>query len=432
MRRPASTRSAARLPAADVRIGRIGLDGDGVGALGDGTPVYVPLTLPGELVHVQPGPRRGEGFAGIAEAIIEASGERVAAPCPHFGPCGGCTLQHWADAGYAAWKASLLTGALRRAGFAEAIAGPLARTPPAARRRMDFAIRRLDAVTLGLHQRRSQTVVDVHDCRVLHPALFAIVAPLRGVLDDLAALRREGSAVVNLLDAGPDLLLRTDAPLTVEDRSRLAIFARSHGMPRISWAQETDMPEPACQLRPAVTTLSGVVVTPPPGAFLQASAAGETAISAAVLAGLPDRLAAKARVIELYAGCGTLTFALATRLRVLAIEGDAAAASCLRRAAGGRPIEVLHRDLARQPLQARELAGAAAVVLDPPHAGAAEQMAPLAASDVRRVIYVSCNPAALERDARVLAGARFRLQAATPIDQFLWSSRLESVSVFER
>jgi 23S rRNA (uracil1939-C5)-methyltransferase len=432
VRRPASTHSAAKLPAEDVRIARIGLDGDGIGAFADGTPVYVPLTLPDELVRVQPGARRGDGYGGLADAMLEPSAERVSPPCPHFGPCGGCTLQHWADGAYAAWKAGLLTAALRRAGFADAAPAPLVRTPPAARRRMDFAIRRAGALTLGLHQRRSQAVVDLRDCRVLHPTLQALLAPLRALLSELAALRQEGSAVVNLLDSGPDLLLRTDAPLTVDDRALLAAFAGRHGLPRIAWARETDLPEPAAQLRPAVTRLAGVVVAPPPGAFLQASAAGEAAIAAAVLAGLPDRLPAKARVTELYAGCGTLTFALAKRARVRAIEGDAAAVGCLSRAAGGQPIDVVRRDLARQPLQPREFAGSAAVVLDPPHAGAAEQMAPLAASDVRCVIYVSCNPAALERDARVLHAAGFRLMAATPIDQFLWSSRLESVSVFLR
>jgi 23S rRNA (uracil1939-C5)-methyltransferase len=177
-------------------------------------------------------------------------------------------------------------------------------------------------------------------------------------------------------------------------------------------------------------SFAGVAMAPPPGAFLQASASGERAIVAAVLAALP----AKGRIAELYAGCGTLTFALSNRARVAAWEGDAASASALRAAANraglaGR-IEVVQRDLARQPLQARELSGFAAVVLDPPLAGAAAQTAQIAAARPPVVIYVSCNPATLSRDARLLRQANYHLKAATPIDQFLWSARLESVCVF--
>ncbi len=149
-----------------------------------------------------------------------------------------------------------------------------------------------------------------------------------------------------------------------------------------------------------------------------------------------SRRAGRSRIVELYAGCGTITFALAARGRVAAFEGDAAAIAALRRAANqaglaGR-ISAEQRDLARQPLTARELAGVSAIVLDPPHAGAAAQMPAIAAAKPARVIYVSCNPAALVRDARTLCEAGYDLLAATPVDQFLWSARLESVVVFNR
>ena len=153
----------------------------------------------------------------------------------------------------------------------------------------------------------------------------------------------------------------------------------------------------------------------------------------AVLAGLPASRTTKARVAELYAGCGTLTFPLATRVRVAAFEGDPMAAACLAAAArnAGR-VAVTTRDLARQPLAAAELAHFEAIVLDPPYGGAAEQMPAIASSGVRRVIYVSCNPVALARDAALLAGAGYRLASASAIDQFVWSSHVEGVIVFER
>jgi len=424
-------------PPAEVTVTRLGTEADGLATHpGNGATLFLPFTLPGETVRATPTHKRGEGWAGQAE-ILTASPARVSPPCPHFTACGGCTLQHWDDAAYAGWKSGLLATALARAGFPDAPIAPLLRTPPAARRRMDLAIRRIPGgVTLGLHAPRSEQVIDIGGCPVLAPALTALIPTLRALLRRLSSPRREGSAVVNLLDSGPDLLLRLDAPLTLPDRTRLAEFAHAHGLPRVSLQLGHSPVEPVAVLRPPTTQLGGTSVIPPPGGFLQASAAGEAAITEAVLAGLPAKLAAKARIADLYAGNGTLTFALARFARVTACEGDPAAMAALRDAArranlAGR-VDAQHRDLARQPLEAAELSAFAVVVLDPPHAGAATQIARIAASTVKRVIYVSCNPVALAQDAALLRGAGFRLLAATPIDQFLWSARLESVCVFSR
>lgn len=412
---------------------RIGADGDGVAMLPGGTSVFLPDTLPGELVQPGAYARRGEGWTAAA-TVLEPSPDRVTPPCPHFGPCGGCTLQHWADGAYAGWKSAQVVDALRR--MEVAVAPPaLARTPPGARRRMDLAIRREGPVVrVGLHRRRSRDIVDMRACPVLHPALFALVQALRPVLQRLTGLRREGSAVVNLLDSGPDLLLRTDAPLTAVDRTLLAALATAEGMARISWQAQgprggAGATEPACNLRPAVTALGGVMTSIPPGAFLQASREGEAAIVAAVLAALPA-LPSKARIVELFAGAGSITHALASRGRVMAYEGDAAAFGALRRAANPL-VQAVHRDLARQPLQAAELKGTSAIVLDPPHGGALAQIPALAASGAP-IVYVSCNPAALTRDGRVLMQAGYTVASVAAIDQFLWSARVESVVAFRR
>jgi len=410
----------------------MGVDGDGIAALLDGGTLFLPNTLPGELVQPDALQRRGEAWTAEG-VVLEPASDRVSPPCPHFGPCGGCTLQHWRDGAYADWKMAQVTEALRRID-APATTPCLTRTPPAARRRMDLAIRREGpAMRIGLHRRRSREIVDMQACPVLHPKLFALVQALRPVLQRLTGLRREGSAVVNLLDSGPDLLLRTDAPLTAGDRVLLTALANAHGLPRISWEANagrgsTGLTEPACSLRPATTAFSGVATVVPPGAFLQASREGEAAIVAAVLAALPKGLALKARIIELFAGVGSITHALAMRGRVQAYEGDAAAYDALRRAANPR-VSAVRRDLARQPLQAAELKGAGAVVLDPPHGGALAQMPALAASGVP-VVYVSCNPAALARDGRVLLQAGYQAVSAAAIDQFLWSARVESVVAF--
>lgn len=417
----------------EVRIERIGADGDGIAVRKDGTKLYVAGTLPGELAEVRATIRRGQDWAAEATTILELSPERISPPCPHFGACGGCALQHWRDDAYRVWKTSLLRTALARAGFPDTPMASISQSRPGSRRRVDLAVRRpAGAVQVGLHRRRSADIVDLRTCVVLEPSLADLIAPLRLALGTLTALRRNGSAILNLLENGADLLLRTDGDLTASGRISLTRFADAYGLARISWARGKDVPEPVCLLRPPVISLSGVSVFTPPGAFLQATLEGQAAIVAAVLAGLPQSLPARARIVELFAGCGTLTFPLSERAHVIAYEGDDPAVVSLRRAAAGRRITAIRRDLANQPLSAEELGCASAIVLDPPYAGAAPQMAALAACGAPRIIYVSCNPATLSHDARYLRDAGYQVLTATPIDQFRWSARLESVVVFVR
>lgn len=427
---PAAARFAAGATETTLTIDRMGSAGDGIAMRPDDGPLHIPRSLPGELVRVQ----ADVGGRASLIAVLRPSLERVEPPCPHFPQgCGGCSVQHWDDTAYAAWKRGLVVGALQRAGLSVPSVGALVRTPPRSRRRMDFAVERCDGgVLLGLHRAHAREVIDLAECWILHPALFALVAPLRRTLSGLAALRRRGAVLANLTASGVDLVLRTDGPLAPTDRGKLAAFAAAHHVPRIAWALDDGASETAVLQSVPFAVFAGHRVELPPGAFLQASDAGETAIVAAVIAGLPARLTGRSRAVELYAGCGTISFPLAAHLRVQAFEGDAAAAGALRRAQAGSRVETTQRDLARQPLSAKELSGAAVIVLDPPYAGCALQMPQIAASGVKRVIYVSCNPGVLARDAATLLQAGYRLIDATPIDQFLWSAQVECVAVFER
>jgi len=416
----------------EVLIERMGAGGDGIAP----GPIYVPQGLPGERLHVEINGKRGDGALATIHEILNPSLDRIAPACAHFlEGCGGCALQHWAPVPQAAWKREKLRVALARGGFAEAPVAETITTPPGARRRADFAIRRgTDGLRLGFHAAGSAAILDIVACPVLHPRLVAVLKPLRDLLPRLPALKRDGSAVLNLLDTGPDLLLRTDGTLDAAGRALMAGFAAAHGLPRIAWARGNGVPEIAAQLGPVAITLSGVAVTPSPGAFLQASPEGEQAIIAAMLAGLPAKLAGRGRIADLHAGFGTLSLALARRGRVTAFESDGAAVAELANAAAkaGLPLAATRRDLVRQPLTVAELAPFAAVVLDPPFAGAEEQAGLLARSAVPAVIYVSCNPQALSRDLRFFADQGWRVDAATPIDQFLWSGQLEAVVTLSR
>jgi 23S rRNA (uracil1939-C5)-methyltransferase len=387
--------------------------------------------LPGERVEARPSGKE----RAILDEVLEPSPERVEAPCRHFTICGGCALQHWDEPPYAAWKRGRLAEALSRAGYADPEVAPMVPTPRAVRQRADFGLERLadGRIEIGFHKRGTTNLVPMRECHVILPALVALLPRLADALRGLNALRRLGSAVINMLDSGPDILLRTDTALTMPDRKLLAGFAAAEGIPRIAWESKGGA-EVAAQIRPVRHLLSGVAVSPPPGAFLQASAPGEAAIVEAVLAGRPKKRSPRARVADLYAGIGTLSFPLARHVLVEAFEGDAPAAEALKAASNAAQarIRAERRDLARQPLLPAELKNYAAVVLDPPFAGAPEQVAQIARSKLERVIYVSCGPAALSRDAGTLRAAGFHLLAATPVDQFLWSPHLESVVVFAR
>jgi 23S rRNA (uracil1939-C5)-methyltransferase len=347
--------------------------------------------------------------------------------CLHYGACGGCAVDNRA----AIDKRGLLVAAVPGAQVS-----PLVETPLRTRRRVDLAATRKGAaITLGLHRARSAEVVDMTECVLLLPGIMALLPPLRVLLRSLEGFRATASVLINWLDHGPDVLLRLDAATTTPDRRRLIDFARANAVLRISVAKGDADPEPVAVLQPPVITFAGIAVEPPPGAFLQASRAGEAAIIAAVIAGLP-KLAAKARLVELFSGIGTLSFALAQHARVQGFEGaaDAVAAQdkAIRAANLAGRMSVLPRDLARRPLQPADFAGAAAVVLDPPYSGAGPQMRFLSAAAVKRIVYISCNPNALAHDAGVLRHSGYNCLAATPIDQFPYSENVESVVVFER
>jgi 23S rRNA (uracil1939-C5)-methyltransferase len=419
-----------------VAVTRLGAGGDGIGKLPDGRTAYIAGALAGETVSAIPGVRRGDGVAARLVAVTSASPDRAAPPCLHAAACGGCSVQHMGDGLYAAWKSGLAAAALARAGYPDAALAPLSRSAPGTRRRADLALRREGGrVVVGFHGRGSGAVVDVPACLVLHPALLAVADALRGLAARVPMLSREGSAILTAAPEGVDLWLVTDREPDGAARTALAGFAREAGLSRLSWSRAGETAEPIAVLAQPTIRFGAATVPLPPGAFLQATEEGEAAIVGAVMAALAG-LREGARVADLYAGCGTLTFPLAARFRVLAAEGDAAAVAALRKGANnaglsGRVVAEA-RDLVIRPLQPAEQKGLDAVVLDPPRDGAATQVALLAAGPVKRIVYVSCNPNALARDTKILREAGFALDSAVPVDQFLWSAHLECVASFSR
>jgi 23S rRNA (uracil1939-C5)-methyltransferase len=436
-RRAARWQAAEDSPEIEVDVLRLGEQGDGIAE----TPVgrlYVPLTTIGDRVRVRAGRRRGDGFAADVLSLVSPGPGRADPPCPHFATCGGCALQHLADPTYAAWKIDRMRAALARAGLSDYQMAPLARTPPGGRRRASFTASRpagSAGVHIGFQVRGSHSVVDLAVCPVVEPAIAALLSPLRSLLAELLLPGSRARVEVTRLDGGLDVLVEGLLKLNQEKRLRLAHFAQEADLARISWRQSGDDPvEPLALRRPPRAVFGGVPVAIPAGAFLQASAAGETALLAAVREAIPPRSA----VADLFSGCGTFTLPLAAGgARVHAVDIAAEAIATLAAAARGEPtlaarITCERRNLFVRPLVASELARFGAVIIDPPRAGARAQAQALPASRVATIVYISCNPASFARDARLLADGGFRLETVTPVDQFLWSPHLELVGVFER
>lgn len=372
---------------------------------------------------------RGDGVTGDGRFVAGAApGDRIAAdgailpgahhqapPCRHFPECGGCQLQHVDDAAYADYLKDRIASALA----AQGLAPPEIRTPhlspPRSRRRAQL---KAAGGVIGFNAEGSHRIVDMRECHVLRPELFDLVAPLRRMLTGRAG------AAMTLADQGVDLLLEGVSAEGLAQAEALTGFARTHRLARLS-LDDGYGPQTMWEPEPVTATLGGVPVPLPHNAFLQATADGEAALVAAVREAVGE-----ARLVaDLFAGLGT--FALSLPGRVYAAEGARDAVLALK-SARREGLFVDHRDLFRRPLDAAELGRFEAVVLDPPRAGAKEQMPLLAASPVPRIAYVSCNPATFARDARTLADAGCRLDWVQPVGQFRWSTHVELVGRFSR
>jgi 23S rRNA (uracil1939-C5)-methyltransferase len=408
-----------------LTIARLGWRGDGIADAPDG-PVYVPFTLPGETVEADAWP--GHPDRRLPIKIEHASPDRITPVCPHFGTCGGCALQHWTAARYRDWKRGLVLEALSQAGL-DAPVDDLIDAHAEGRRRMVLHARRgqRDVLTVGFAAPRAHHIVAIDRCPILAAALDGAIAAAWAIAETVETMRKPLDIQATATESGLDVDLRGSGPLTPAATTALARVAEQHRLARL-----TRHGEIVAQRTPPVVTMGRARVVLPPGAFLQATVAGEAALAALVLehCGKADRIA------DLFAGVGPFALRLAERARVTAADSDKEAIAALKRAAettqGLKPIAAETRDLFRRPMAAAELKNHACVVFDPPRQGAEAQARALAASAVPVVVAVSCNPATFARDARILADGGYRLTRVTPIDQFLYSPHVEIVARLEK
>jgi 23S rRNA (uracil1939-C5)-methyltransferase len=406
-------------------ISRLAHRGDGVAETPAGA-VFLPYTLPGETVEVEPIP--GHPDRRRLVRIDVASPERIAPFCPHFGTCGGCAIQHWAEERYRAWKRDLVITALAQAGL-EAPVGDLIDAHGDGRRRAVFHARvgaRGD-VTVGFAAAREHRIVAIDRCPVLTPALNNALEAARAVAAALSRQKKPLDIQATATEAGIDMDVRGSGALPPAAMTALATIAAAHRLARL-----TRHGELIAQRAMPTVAFGRARVTLPAGSFLQATVAGEDHLTRLAT----QHIGAAKSVADLFCGLGPFALRLAEKSRVTAIDGDDEAVAALRQAAnntpGLKPVQAETRDLFRRPLVAQELKRSDAVVFDPPRQGAEAQARELAKSAVPVVVAVSCNAATFARDARILVDGGYRLTAVTPVDQFRHSPHVEIVARLER
>ncbi|MET0536806.1 MAG: methyltransferase [Xanthobacteraceae bacterium] len=408
-----------------LSIMRMGRGGDGICDTAAG-PLYIPYALPGESVRV-------DAWLGHPDRrrLIEveaASPERTAPICKYFGTCGGCAMQHWERTHYRAWKRGVLVEVLAQAGL-DGPVDDLVDASGAGRRRAVFHAR-LDAdaqVVVGFSARLAHDLVAIDHCPILAPELAGALAAARAIAECLARLRKPLDVQATATLAGLDIDLRGSGALSAADAAALAGVAERCALARLTRHGEIVVQRAAPLMR-----IGRAQVVLPPGAFVQATAAAEAMLQDLVL----KHCGGARTIVDLFCGVGPFALRLAEEARVSAFDGDAPAIAALQRAVaqaqGLKPIAAQTRDLFRHPLSPGELNRFDAVVVNPPRQGSEAQARALAASSVRTLVAVSCNPATFACDARILIDGGYALTHVTPVDQFLFSPHLELVAKFQK
>ncbi len=382
-----------------------------------------------------------------ADGTLVPGPHHVTPPCRHFAQCGGCQLQQLDEESLADFVAARVSNASSSQELGAEHIAPPHLSPPGSRRRASLRAESSQGrVVIGFREARSHRLVELGECPVLRPEIVTILPDLRKLLIRLgqgqqpkrsrgkpgkhAHAKLAADIEVTVTDQGLDLGIKGLSADGLMLTELLLDFARDHALARLTLDAGYG-PDTVWEPEPVTITLSGVAVPFPPGAFLQATADGEAVLVAAA----QEWLKGCATVADLFSGLGTFAYALAgPETKVLAAEAERGASYACKAAAArtGLPVHCDHRDLFRNPLMADELNRFAAVLLDPPRAGAREQVLQIAESTVPKVVYISCNPASWAKDAATLIEAGYRLAELRPVGQFRWSTHVELASLFVR
>lgn len=354
--------------------------------------------------------------------------------CQHFELCGGCDLHGLADEEYYSQKSKILADIVTGLGYDAGVLRDIVRIGEGARRRAEFkiAVKKGD-VSLGFCEAKSHRVVDISMCLVVEPAIFELGQSFKTLLGTLKKPGNIDSLNVTNFSGEFDVIIGAKAGFKAADLEKILEFAKSNSVLRLAEQIGDEELKVIHSTSQPSLKFGGAAVELPMGAFLQATAAGQAAITEFVL----RHTGSAKNVADLYSGCGTYSFPLAeTGAIVAAFEGDYDMVFALNAAARKNGLEKnlsgQSRDLYKKPVRSDELGGFDAVVINPPRNGALPQTQHIARSGVADVIMVSCNPQTFARDAKCLLDAGYELIEAQAIDQFYWTKHLEVVTYFKK
>jgi 23S rRNA (uracil1939-C5)-methyltransferase len=426
--RPAQARGARPAPLAEERelaLEAVGARGDAVAA-GPAGPVYAAYGLAGETVRARVAADRAEILA-----VLSPSPERQTPACLHFGRCGGCQLQHWAEAPYLDWKRAQVVEALAKRNLGPPVEPTIAAWGAGRRRAAFHASRQGGRVRVGFVERGGGKLVAIEQCPALAPALEAVALKLAPLAEAVTPPRADVTLQCLLTDAGVDVAVKGAGRALAEDRSAREVLTALADA--LDLARLTIDGEPIVTRRKPLLRMGRAMAAPPPGAFVQPTALGEETLARLAL----EALTGAERVIDLFSGMGTFALRLAQQAEVTAAEADGEMLAALKAAADGaggalKQVSILRRDLLRTPLSSLEMKKFDAALMDPPRSGARLQAEQVARAPIRKMAYVSCDPATFARDVKVLVEHGFALTRVTPVDQFRWSPHVEIVGALER
>jgi len=429
-------------PVGRVIIESLGHDGRGVAHL-DGKAVFIDGALPGEVVSFEYLTSRRKFDEGRITGVIEASPDRVEPKCPHFGLCGGCSLQHLEAGAQIKAKQQVLLDNLKHIGklVPQEVLPPLTGPVWAYRTKGRLGVKdviKKGRVLVGFREKRSPYVADLSRCEVLHPSVGEKFRELSELIEQLEARARIPQIEVAVAGTTTALVFRHLDPLSATDTEKLQQFSSDH---QFQVYLQPGGPDSVQLLWPEKHILSyrlpaqDIEIQFRPTDFTQIN----TAINEQMIARVLDMLALdKAdNVLDLFCGLGNFTLPMARQAgAVVGVEGEAGLVNRARENALLNAIEnaTFHTaNLADDHTEASWVGGGYnKVLLDPPRSGAAEVLDILGNIGPQRIVYVSCHPGSLARDAGTLVNDKgYRLLSAGVMDMFPHTAHVESIALFE-
>lgn len=388
-----------------------------------------PFVIPGEEINIKFHQGKKQLWVDL-EGIVTPSPHRIDPKCVHFGHCGGCMLQHIDMELYRSFKKSLVMEALSQNSLDPLICEEPLILPFGKRRRANLeGIKKEDKTFLGFHRLKSHQIINLSECHALTENLRCLIVPLRQVLNEILEPQQKAKIFMLESDSGIDLGLEIAhvQDLSSEAQDQLEEFAKIHNIGRLFFRYRKKRIIIHQQSEMIAMNWADAWVPVDAYSFVQATKDSDYALTNLVMEALPS---SPRRIVDLFSGRGTFSFSLAQKCAVDAYESDLGATQILQQSAQkyNRPIYAFQRDLFQNPLTKEESSKYDVTVLNPPRAGAAQQIFNLKSP---YIVYVSCSPQSFAKDGKILTQEKgYRLVKVTPVDQFGWSAHVEVVGVF--